>query len=242
MVMTVLLTGWSGPALGTTRGWSTVGALDPEPTHHTSPEISYTLTRDQGSVRLAAAGAFRMQKTVMPDGSTDVTIECAGDVVSIAATHVAVVVTRGHRSVTVNVNGGHEAQLRRVRSLLLGSAAARAARTLATVLEESATDAPARIGIRLTGALLAQMDGDEGAVRRMSREFQARYARSVRRPPAARPGAPVDGYQAGVMKAAADLETCLQSFFFYNPMRHVCSFVWVRQVECLWYAHVAVRT
>jgi hypothetical protein len=44
------------------------------------------------------------------------------------------------------------------------------------------------------------------------------------------------------MKAAADLETCLESFFFYNPMRHVCSFVWVRQVECFWYAHVAART
>jgi hypothetical protein len=106
--MTVLLTGWSGPALATTRGWSTVGAIDTPPAHHRSLEISYTLTRDRGSVRLAAAGAFSMQKTVMPAGSTDATVECGGDVVSIAATHVAVVVTRGNRSVTVNVNGGHE--------------------------------------------------------------------------------------------------------------------------------------
>ena len=242
MVMTVLLTGWSGPALATTRGWSTVAAIDTPPAHHRSPEISFTLTRDRGSVRLAAAGAFSMQKTVMPDGSTDATVECSGDVVSIAATHVAVVVTRGNRSVTVNVNGGHDAQLDRVRSLLLGSPAARAVRTLATVLEESAVDAPERTGMRLTGALLAQIDGDEGAVRRMSRELQARYARSVRRPIGARPGTPVDAYQAGVIKAAADLETCLESFFFYNPMRHVCSLVSARQVERLWYALIAART
>src|SRR5215203_3653528 len=212
--MTVLLTGWSGPALATTPGWSTIAAMDAEPTHH--PEITYTLTRDRGAVRLAAAGAaFTLQKKVRPDGSTDVSIACGGDVVSIAATHVAVVVTRGERSVTVNVNGGHAAQLGRVRALLLGSAAVRAARTLATVLEESGTDAPARMGIRLTGALLAQMDADEGAVRRLSRELQTRYARSVRRLLPARTGG-LEAYQAGVTKAATDLETCLESFSFFN--------------------------
>jgi hypothetical protein len=239
--MTVLLTGWSGPALATTRGWSTVGGIDAEPTHPPAPEISYTLTRDRAGVRLAAAGTtFRVEKTVLPDGSTDVTIECGGDVVSIAATHVAVVVTRGERSVAVNVNGGHDGQLGRVRALLLGSSAARAARTLATVLEESGTDAPARMGIRLTGALLAQMDGDEGAVRRLSRELQARYGRNPRRPLPARTDG-LEAYHGGVIKAAADLETCLEPFFLVNPMRQVCSFVWVRQVECLWCALVAYR-
>jgi hypothetical protein len=148
---------------------------------------------------------------------------------------------RGDRSVTVNVNGGHDAQLGRVRALLLGSAAARAARTLATVLEESGTDALPRMGLRLTGALLAQMDGDEGAVRRLSRELHTRYARSVRRLPPARTVG-LEAYQAGVTKAATDLETCLESFSFFNPMRQVCSFVWVRQVERLWCAHAAWRT
>ena len=239
--MTVLLTGWSGPAVATARGWSAGGGIEGEPTHPPGPEISYTLTRDRAGIRLAAAGAtFSVRKTVLPDGSTDVAIECEGDVVSIAATHVAVVVTRGDRSVTVNVNGGHDAQLGRVRALLLGSAAARAARTLATVLEESGTDALPRMGLRLTGALLAQMDGDEGAVRRLSRELQTRYARSVRRLLPARTGG-LEAYQAGVTKAATDLETCLESFSFFNPMRQVCSFVWVRQVERLWCAHVAWR-
>ena len=51
----------------------------------------------------------------------------------------------------------------------------------------------------------------------------------------------LEAYQAGVTKAATDLETCLESFFFFNPMRQVCSFVWVRQVERLWCAHVAYR-
>jgi hypothetical protein len=238
MVMTVLLTGWSGTALAPSRGWSPVASSDAPPTQHPSSEITYTLTRDRGRIRLVAAGAaFDVQKTVMSDGSTDVTIQCGGDVVSIGATHVAVVLTRGERSVTVNINGGHEEQLARARALLLGSAAARAARTLAIVLEESGIDAPARMGVRLTGALLAQIDGDDGAVRRLSRELHARYARSLRRPRPARADR-LETYQAGVIKAATDLETCLESFFFFNPMRQVCSFVWVRQVECLWCAHV----
>ena len=241
MVMTVLLTGWSGTALAASREWSPVGGADVPPTHHPGPEVTYTLTRDRdcGGVRLGAAGAaFDVEKTVRPDGSTDVTIRCGRDVVAIAATHVAVVVTRGERSVTVAVNGGHEAQLARVRALLLGSAAARAARMLATVLEESGIDAPSRMGIRLTGALLAQIDGDDGAVRRLSRELHARYARSLRRPGAPRADG-LEMYRTGVIKAATDLETCLESFFFFNPMRQVCSFVWVRQVERLWCAHVS---
>jgi hypothetical protein len=159
VTLALLLTGWSGTVLAPSRGWNTRGGIESEPAQHPTPEISYTLTRDGDGVRLAAAGTLDVQKKVLPDGSTDVTIACGGDVVSMAATHVAVVVTRGDRPVTVAVNGGHDAQLGRVRELLLGSAAARAARTLATVLEEAGTDAPARMGIRLTGALLAQMDG-----------------------------------------------------------------------------------
>ena len=77
MVMTVLLTGWSGTALAASREWSPVGGADVPPTHHPGPEVTYTLTRDRdcGGVRLGAAGAaIDVEKTVRPDGCTDASI------------------------------------------------------------------------------------------------------------------------------------------------------------------------
>jgi hypothetical protein len=238
-MMTVLLTGWSGPASALPRlaDWS--ARAGPAPACHPSTEITYSLTYEDTRVRLAASSSgFVIQKLVRPDGGTEVTLERDRDLVSIISTHAAVVVARGRRSVTINVNGDHDEQLARVRALLLGSSATRAARTLATVLEESGTDAPEKIGIRLSGALVAHIDGDEGAVRRLSRELQARYAAVTQRAKF-RPPDYSDVYHAGVMKAATDLETCLESFSFFNPMRQVCSFVWVHQVERCWRAYVS---
>jgi len=33
------------------------------------------------------------------------------------------------------------------------------------------------------------------------------------------------------------LETALDSFYFFNPMRQVSSFVWIQQVERLWFEY-----
>jgi hypothetical protein len=41
------------------------------------------------------------------------------------------------------------------------------------------------------------------------------------------------------MKAAADLEACLNPISMWNPMRNVCAFVWTIQVEGLWFAYLS---
>jgi hypothetical protein len=241
VVMTVLLTGWSGQAVASPAGAAAGGAIGAvSPARHSGEEIGYRLSReDRGGILLSvASGDLVTRKTVQADGRSDVVITRNNDAVSIVATRLTIVVTRGTQSLTVNVNGGHDKQLARVRALLLGSAATRALRTLATLLEESGTDAPERMGLRLTGALIGQLDGDEGAVRRLSRELQARYGPRTRRTRNAR----VDGwaiFQAGVTKACADLETCLESCCSVHSMRQVSSFVWLYHVERLWFAYLA---
>ncbi len=41
-----------------------------------------------------------------------------------------------------------------------------------------------------------------------------------------------------MIRAAGHLETALHSFYFFNPMRQVSSFVWIQQVERLWFEYL----
>ena len=300
--MTTFLTGWSGPAHAVPIIGFGGGPRDPEPPSR-SDEISCSLQREHdGSIALTASVAdIVVRKTVAPDGRAAVTIERADDLVSIVNARTTIAVSRGHDSVLVNVVGGHEEQLWRVRHLLLGSAAIRGLRTLATVLDEWGSQSPEKLSLRFTGALVAQLDGEEGAARRLSRDLLASYGGRQRRdvntgscdvatvvaarrdpepisprvsartpsreaarrlsrarvPKSSRPGAAAKAaaqgesraratplecwrhYQAGVLKIATTFESSLSSFSFVNPMRLVCSFVFLMQVEGLWFTYLS---
>jgi hypothetical protein len=300
--MTALLTGWSGPVRAVPVIGFGDGPRDPAPPSR-ADVISCNVRREQGGcIALTASVAdLVVQKTVSSDGQAAVTIKRDDDLVSIVSARTTIAVSRGRDSVLVNVAGGHEEQLWRVRQLLLGSTAIRGLRTLATVLDESGSQSPEKLALRFTGALVAQLDGEEGAARRLSRDLLASYGGPQRRgvhaslrggatlaPRAPKPplprvsarGTSVDparalsrarvpnsskrpasmvssnavgeelcarttslecwrGYQAGVVKIANTFETSLSSFSFVNPMRLVCSFVFLMQVEGLWFTYVS---
>jgi hypothetical protein len=301
--MIALLTGWSGPVRAVPVIGFGDGPRDPAPPSR-ADVISCSVRREpDGCIALTASVAdIVVRKTVSSDGQAAVTINRDDDLVSIVSARTTIAVSRGHDSVLVNVVGGHEEQLWRVRQLLLGSTAIRGLRTLATVLDESGSQSPEKLALRFTGALVAQLDGEEGAARRLSRDFLASYGGPQRRDvnlglrdlatlvapgdpkptlprvsargpsgePARRlsrarvpnsrrglaPTAPSDAvgeesraratsldcwrrYQAGVLKIANTFETSLSSFSFVNPMRLVCSFVFLMQVEGLWFTYVS---
>jgi hypothetical protein len=303
--MTAFLTGWSGPVRAVPVIGFGDGPRDPAPPSR-ADVISCSVRRAQdGCIALTASVADMMvQKTVSSDGRAAVTIKRDDDLVSIVSARTTIAVSRGHDSVLVNVVGGHDEQLWRVRHLLLGSTGIRGLRTLATVLDESGSQSPEKLALRFTGALVAQLDGEEGAARRLSRDLLASYGGPQRRDvnpglrdlatlvapgepkptlprvsahgpsgePARRlssarvpnsrrglapaPTAPSDAvgeesraratsvdcrrrYQAGVLKVANTFETSLSSFSFVNPMRLVCSFVFLMQVEGLWFTYVS---
>jgi hypothetical protein len=238
MVVTGLMTGWAGRALGDSYHGTGENQSSTPSGGQFASQPSFILRRepDHRIGLTATAGDVMLTKAVSPDGASEARLEYGGDAVTILSSKSTIVASRGRQSVTVNVHGGHERQMRRLRALFLGSEAIRGIRTLATVLDESDSDAPEKMAVRLTGVLIAQLDGDEGAVRRLSRSLVARYqiARRSRRGMTD----DWDTYRLGVLKAGDDLEQSLEPFGFTNPMRQVSSFVWVRIVEGLWVEYV----
>jgi hypothetical protein len=298
--MSAFMTGWSGlaravPVMGSDGGPRDAGRLP------RADEISCSVRREQhGCIGLVASVAdLVVRKTVSSDGHATVAMERDGDLVSIVSARTTIAVSRGPDSVLVNVVGGHDEQLSRVRQLVLGSTAIRGLRTLATVFDESGSQSPEKLALRFTGALVAQLDGEEGAARRLSRDLLASYggpqrhdfhasvrvdsSRVPRDPKPAVPRVssrgtsgeparalsrarvpnsskrPAPGpraaawddlrarstsvdcwrrYQAGVVRIANTFESSLSSFSFVNPMRLVCSFVFLMQIEGLWFTYL----
>jgi hypothetical protein len=240
MLMVTFLSGWSGVAQAATPGgtWGPRVGLT-SPAFAPSGDVIYSL-RDGGDgsvVLTASSSAFSLHKRVQADGQTEVVIQRGDDKVTLQTTASWISVARGQRSVKLQLGVASDEEFVRAKSLLASSIAVQAFRALVTALEESGADGPERMGVRLTGAVLAQLDGDLGAVRRLSRELRLKFAGPERR--VARQTDCWSIYQAGVAKAAADYEQCLNPFSYWNPMRQACSFVWVLQVEGLWFAYLS---
>jgi len=204
-----------------------------------SAEVTYSLRPDtDGSFVLAASSSdVTMRKSVFEDGHSLTVIEKGNDRVKISATHAGVVISRNGRSATIGTDARGDEPWVRVRALLAGSPAVRAFRTLTSALEGEDGKSAEQLGVLVSGALVAQLDGDPGAVGRLSRALRARFGGPFRK---VRGGTDCWAmYQAGVMKAAADLEACLNPISMWNPMRNVCAFVWTIQVEGLWFAYLS---
>jgi hypothetical protein len=203
-------------------------------------DVTYSLRPDtDGSFVLAASSSeVTMRKAVYEDGHSVTVIERGNDRVTISATGAGLLVSRNGRSATIGTDARGDEPWVRVRALLAGSPAVRAFRTLSNALENVEADDPEQIGVRVSGALVAQLDGDEAAVGRLSRALRARHGGPLRQVRATATDCWAI-YQAGVMKAAADLEACLNPISMWNPMRNVCAFVWTLQVEGLWFAYLS---
>jgi hypothetical protein len=202
-------------------------------------ELTYSLRPDtDGSFVLAASSSeVTMRKSVYEDGHSVTVLERGTDRVTISATHAGVVVSRNGRSATIGTDARDDEPWVRVRALLAGSPAVRAFRTLTSALETDEGRSPEHLGVLVSGALVGQLDGDQGAVARLNRALRARFGGPFKR---VRAGTDCwAAYQAGVMKAAADLEACLNPMSMWNPMRNVCAFVWTIQVEGLWFAYLS---
>ena len=114
--MTVLLTGWSGHALASTRGGWAHPVDVPRSTRRPGGEIGDIVRRDpEGSAFDRVARRVCLQQGGGSNGATLVSMtSAAGEVASVAASHTAVIVSLG--AFVSERNGGHD-DAGRVRTL-----------------------------------------------------------------------------------------------------------------------------
>lgn len=198
---------------------------------------------DGGVLLRAWAGDLTFRKVVYADGRFRVELSEGDDTFSLAGEPGTVHLARGKQRLTYRPDRDDERQIQSVRVLLASSRAVGKLRQLTTALEERGLASAEALGLRITGALLGELDGDSGAARRLNRAMLARLAPRVRMaqttpPPGAAPNC-YDRYSAIVVEAAKQLEACLGSFNVWNPYRQVCAFVWTLQIESAWFAFLA---
>jgi len=198
-----------------------------------------TMEADGGLAVTATAGDLTVRKQVYADGRFVVRvatrgedrllISSAGNGLKVAYGTEATVELRADRDVD------YDGKARRVRGWLARSDAVQRFRQINEALEQQDTLSPEALSLRVTGALLAELLGDPGAAQRLSRSITARLAHRLRKVQAGHTPSCWDTYQRLVVQAANALESCLNSFAVYNPMRQVCAFVWTLQVESAWF-------
>lgn len=198
--------------------------------------IGVSSTADGAMLLSATAGDLVFRKVVYADGRYQAQIEQGRDRIAFAGSQGRLVVTYGSRSLTMTDDQDSE-QPARVRALIGSSPALRQFRRLNAELESSGDVSPEILGLRVTGAVVSEIDGDDGAVRRLSRELRAKFAGNVKK--VRLRASCYDSYQALVVQAAAQMEQCMGQFGVWNPMRQVCAGVWTLQVESAWFSFLS---
>ena len=187
----------------------------------------------------ATAGELAARKPVYADGRFVVRLATRGeDRLLISGTANGLTVANGRDASLdrhADRDSDYDGKARRVRGWLARSDAVQRFRQINEALERQDAVSPESLSLRVTGALLAELLGDPGAAQRLSRSLTARLAQGFRKAQTGFTPSCWDTYQRLVMTAANSLESCLNSFAVYNPMRNLCALVWTLQVESAWF-------
>jgi len=199
-----------------------------------------TMEADGGLAVTATAGDLTVRKQVYADGRFVVRVTTRGDdrLLISGAPNGLKVAYGAEAAVELGVDrdSDYEGNARRVRGWLAGSDAVQRFRHINEVLDQQDALSPEALSLRVTGALVAELLGDPGAARRLSRSITARLANRLRKAQNGYTSMSCwDTYQRLVVAAASALESCINSFAVYNPLRQVCAFVWTLQVESAWF-------
>jgi hypothetical protein len=198
--------------------------------------VGVSATNDGGMLLSASAGDLSFRKVVYADGRYQAQIEQGRDRIAFAGSEGRIVVTYGSRSLTLSADQDDQ-QPGRVRALIVSSPALRQFRRLVAQLEATGDVSTELLGLRVTGAIVSELDGDDGAVRRLSRELRSKFTATMRK--VRLRASCYDSYQALVVQAAAQMEQCMGQFSVWNPMRQVCAGVWTLQVESAWFSFLS---
>jgi hypothetical protein len=194
-----------------------------------------------GSVLLSASAAdLGFRKIVHSDGSFHVQVDHGHDRLALAGFEGRLSLTYGSRSLVLATSRSRDEDWRGVRELMLATPAGRLFRRLTAELEAASDVEPEVLGLRATGALLGELDGDDGAVRRLSRELLNRQASDEARVGAAH-RLPLTVFLHNTLDASAELERRLVQAGVWGVNRIGPQLAWVLHVEAVWFAFYKER-
>ena len=206
------------------------GPARPEPQPHLRGRVSRTV---DGHALLAATwGSLAFRKDIRADGSFHALMEQGRDRLALCGSRVGLHLTYGTRSLTISPVDECITARRRARELLLAAPVAQVFRRLGGDLEETGALNPEACGVRVTAALLAEIDGDESAVRRLGRAVMAheRALTGARLGPGGEAGA-VRTFAERVVRASVDLEQRVMRSSTWSTARAAAALDWALQVE-----------
>lgn len=247
LTMTTLLMGVTGPlraAPGPGFGsmcTATAAPASQAPRAHSIHDVIFQMREasDGSAVVTAVSAEVTFKKVVYPDGRAEATFEKGRDRVTVVTTPAGVTITRGATTVMLDNGDVTDEALGRVRTAWATSPALRAFRALAAAVEvEDNVTAPERLAVWLTGALVAQIDGDDSAVSRLARRLRQTVTGPERRVKQSSTDC-WSIYASLVTRAAGQLEQCYAAFSIWDPRRQACSFIWTLQVEGAWFGYLS---
>lgn len=196
-------------------------------------------TPDGRAQMVARAGELEVEKTVAPDGSFAAVLKAGHDEVRLGLRMVGLDISRGERSIHVELGQASDAELLQVKELLAGSRAIRGHRVLAGNLETKTLRTPAGAATLVLDALLGALDGDPSAIERLNERITRRSQATARR---VRGKDEHDCYlewENEVMKAWWSYAACMASFSIWNPFKEVCTARYLLWVESAWWHFIA---
>jgi hypothetical protein len=181
-----------------------------------------------------------LRKVIHSSGNFHAQLEQGRDRLALCGSPARLSVTYGTRSLTLTFAAEETSVRRRVRELLLAAPVVQLYRRLAFDLEAADAFHPEAFGLRVTGAVLAEIDGDEAAVRRLGRAALARErSLVVSRIDSADAARHANMFSERLLRASVELEQRTMRSSSWNAARASAAFEWALHIEAATFALVA---
>ena len=226
----MVLTGGLGQATAGPEVNGTVRLIG-QPQHDDTLNATFSLgmTADGAAWSRVESGDLTVDKWATASGDATIVLNYRKDRVAFTIKSSGYTASRGTRSALFSPTDASEDRRTAFRTLLVGSPAVRAFRALTARLERrEGPDTTAMISALVDGAIVATLDGDEGAVDRVGRRFARRIRAGQRLASSAMSTQSefkdcVGMYERALMYSWDAYTGCLNTnsywaYFFYAPL------------------------
>jgi hypothetical protein len=222
----------------TTASTRSSSAKGPHVEHdpRTNALFTASLTPDGGAELVAETPDVIMRKTVFPDGRVAIEVAKGKETLTVTATGEAIAVALGKKTIRLHLRTATERDLAQARALLAGSRALRAFRAFGAALEsgDEEKDSMSMTSTLVSGALLNFLDGDPGALARVSKRVEKKHLKQLRQ--ASRAIGCYPEYEQEVYSAWTDLMSCYEAVSIF--LHRGCEYRWFLWIESAWFSFI----